>query len=774
MTATQLTSTVRGALSPRLAALALDDVQAGALARLVAEEALWAIGGRDAVVWVYRHGLKRLLLEQEGLDVDSVDVESADGVAIVERPEIWQGRFTGTRRRILEASFAGAAMEHHAAPVLSLPLRAGDRLVGLLLVESPPVTVDGGADAAVQPFAGQAAALLHNHAQHASARRNEANLQALYETAGELSSNLELETVLRAIANRARVLLQAPISHVMLADANAAEIAMRVSDGTTRPGFDTLRLKLGLGLGGRVAERLTPFYTSDYLNDTRFGHDAAVDMEVRAEGIRSIIGVPMAAGGAFIGVLFVADRVVRTFTDADVDVLSSLAHHAAIALRGAELYDRATTAVANLERINRVVQLQNRSLERAAALHRRLSQAMLAGQGLREIVGLFADFMQADVVVLDHRHRVLAQAGQPVDDLAARLSADGLEHVMAGRPDVREAMRTVEDREPAVLGALAGADSEVRLILPVAARDEVLGSIWVAVRPDALADDRPLVEQAARVIALDLLKDRAIAEVERRAGRELLDALLAENPNLEGGLERRASDLGVDLAIPHRVLAVGLDRRAPDRGPKVACATREELVAALRRQPWCPFVAEYGTVVVGLVPATEQYPAESLRPIVEGFGNRVTRARAVISAPCATVDEYRPQFIASRRLLELLGDHDGSSVVDLDEAWVLALLFRGGGEAELRRFIEARLGPLLDHDEEHGLGLVPTLEAYLEADRSPTRTAGVLHVHVNTVYYRVERLKAILGEGFAEPRRALDLQVALLADRLLRGRASRR
>jgi DNA-binding PucR family transcriptional regulator len=83
-------------------------------------------------------------------------------------------------------------------------------------------------------------------------------------------------------------------------------------------------------------------------------------------------------------------------------------------------------------------------------------------------------------------------------------------------------------------------------------------------------------------------------------------------------------------------------------------------------------------------------------------------------------------------------------------------------------------GPLLDHDEEHGLGLVPTLEAYLEADRSPTRTAGVLHVHVNTVYYRVERLKAILGERFAEPRCALDLQVALLAHRLLRGRATRR
>src|SRR5919107_2675729 len=157
MTATQLTSTVPGALSPKLAALALDDIQAGALARLVADEALWAIGGQCAVVGVYRHGLERLLLEQEGLDVDSVDVASAEGKAIVERPEIWQGACTGVRRRLLEASFAGAAADDDAAPVLSLPLRAGDRLAGLLLVEGPAVTVDGGAVVAVEPFAGQAA-----------------------------------------------------------------------------------------------------------------------------------------------------------------------------------------------------------------------------------------------------------------------------------------------------------------------------------------------------------------------------------------------------------------------------------------------------------------------------------------------------------------------------------------------------------------------------------------------------------------------------------------
>ena len=726
-------STARPAsFSTRLAAVRLGDRKPAALARLVADEALRAIGGDRAVVWAYRAALRRLLLEQEGLPVDSVGVATGEGAAVVSGSRLWRGPVSGVRARLLEASFPGAS-EH--ADHLSFPLRAGDRLVGLLLIEHPPLTAPEDIEPAVGPFAEQAAALLHNDAQHAAAQRNEANLQALYETAGDMTSTLEPDAVLHAIAKRARALLDASISHVMLADGKTDEIAMRVSDGTTQPAFATLRLKRGSGLGGRVAERRTPFYTSDYLNDSRFGHDSTVDATVRAEGVRSIVGVPMIAGDSFIGVLFVAERTVRTFTDADVDVLLGLAHHAAIALRNAELYDRATAAVAKLEHINEIVHLQNTRLQRAEQLQSQLTQAMLAGQGLSDIVGLMAGFLDAHVMVFDDRRRVRAVAGAS-DEFAARLCAEGLERSMSRTRAVREAVRTVEAREPAVLGP--------RLVLPIVARDEVLGSIWVA---GALDEDRPLIEQAARVVALDLLKDRAVAEVERRAGRELLDALLADDPTVEPALQRRAGELGVDLAVPHRILTL--------RG------AGEEELRALRAQRWCAFVAEYGPFVLALVPGSEAGVNESLRGVIDG------PVRAVLSLPCESVADYRPQFLAARRVLEVLGDRERAPIIDLDDAWVLTLLAQGGNEAELRRFVDSRLGPLIRHDAEHGLGLIGTLEAYLGADRSPTRAASALNVHVNTVYYRLDRIKALLGDRLSDPRRAVDLQVALLAHRLL-------
>jgi DNA-binding PucR family transcriptional regulator len=81
--------------------------------------------------------------------------------------------------------------------------------------------------------------------------------------------------------------------------------------------------------------------------------------------------------------------------------------------------------------------------------------------------------------------------------------------------------------------------------------------------------------------------------------------------------------------------------------------------------------------------------------------------------------------------------------------------------------VNSRLQPLIAHDKKHGTQLIQTLDAHYQARCSPSRTAATLHVHVNTVYYRLNRIRELLGFDFSAPRRALDLQVALLARRLL-------
>jgi DNA-binding PucR family transcriptional regulator len=149
-------------------------------------------------------------------------------------------------------------------------------------------------------------------------------------------------------------------------------------------------------------------------------------------------------------------------------------------------------------------------------------------------------------------------------------------------------------------------------------------------------------------------------------------------------------------------------------------------------------------------------------------------ARIVVSDDCSDRAAYRAAFATAERALRLLAPvAPASAVLDLRAARVLTLLFREGGEAELRTFARTVLRPLLEQRPTVSDALVRTLAAYLDNRGSPSRTAASLGLHVNTLYYRLERLRALLGDDFASPDRALDFQVALRARRLIGGAAEK-
>jgi GAF domain-containing protein len=750
-------------LSERLAALDLATLDAPSLAAAIRDEVLRLAGAERAILWRYRSGLGRLFCEQAGEDLRAIEVTVPETRDILRKRSLWPPQAVGVRQRLVDASFGVASGE--PAPTFAVPLRVGPAPVGVLLVRLRDWRRANALLSRIAPFAAQAAALLANHEALERARRNEAQLTALYRTSGEISSKLELETVLGAIVERARGLVGSPIAYIMLVKPGADEIGMRVSTGVTSPLFAAIRLRLGAGLGGMVAQEEQPFYTSDYLNDGRFSHQPMVDDLVRAEGIKSILGVPMKAFEAFVGVLYVADRAIRSFTDADVDLLMSLADHAALAIENARLYERATRALAQFEDANRLVQLHNKRLERAERVHRELSDVVLAGAGLPGVVDVMAELVEEPVAVLDEYHRVLAAAGEPSDPFGSRLAAEGLDDGLLAEADLRAATTSVAEFAPTLVEPRLPYRRRPRLVVPIVASAELLGSVWVETRVEAIDEERPLIEQAVRVVGLELLKERSIADAGRRLRRELLDEVLAARGTHDETLLRRAADLGVDLRLPHRLVVAAVSGPA---GTAAMARAKERLVTSLRTQPWCDFAGEAAGRVVALVRPDLSEPTPALRHLLSEFGSEAVHARAVASPPCVRLRDYRDHFVAAERALQLLvsAAKPAEPLVDLEETLVLTLLFRDGGEPELRAFAYERLGPVLRQRPRQRDDILRTLDAYLETGGSPKHAAAALHVHVNTVYYRLARVRALLGENFAAPRRALDLQVALLAYRL--------
>ena len=85
---------------------------------------------------------------------------------------------------------------------------------------------------------------------------------------------------------------------------------------------------------------------------------------------------------------------------------------------------------------------------------------------------------------------------------------------------------------------------------------------------------------------------------------------------------------------------------------------------------------------------------------------------------------------------------------------------RTGCGRPLRRRV---LGPLLEYDAEQHTDLVHTVRVFLECSGSPTRAAKALHVHVNTLRYRIGRAGELLGADLTEFTDQLDVYLALRA-----------
>ncbi|MET9293426.1 helix-turn-helix domain-containing protein [Streptomyces sp. NPDC003077] len=671
-------------------------------------------------------------------------------------------------------------------------------------------------------------------------RRRETELSALYATAHDLAGLRDLDAVLRAIVRRARSLLGTEVAYLTLHDPVAGDTYMRVTDGSVSARFQQLRLGMGEGLGGLVAQTARPYVTDNYFLDDRFRHTRTIDTGVRDEGLVAILGVPLQLGSGVIGVLFAADRRERTFEHGQIALLAAHAAHAAVAIDTANLLAETRQALTELEAANEIVRDRSAAIERASGIHDRLTELVLRGGGVRDVAEAVAGVLSGEVGY--------AEAWQAPAAALDRSRADG---------------HAVRD----------GAD----WVAAVHAGDEVLGALVLRGHPDLDPVDRRTLERAAVVTSLLLLTRRSAAEAERRVRGELLDDLLdapERDPHL---LRERATRVAADLDAPHVVFAARLDADAdpapsapshrvhpphggpaPDlagdpygesgpehpgaggvpadrdpealgththmhthtrtdrpgrsfdgtgadrpgtpalpsraipprtpytahpRHPSASRATTAPSDAGADRQRLWSAAAHLAATRRGLA-ATRDGGVVLLLPLgsegaegSEGGASAAARevaahlgaamngpvtvgASAPVQAPAAHPAAVAAAYEEARRCREALRvlGRAGQGAAAQDFGFLGLLL---ADARDVDGFVRRTVGPVADYDARRGTDLIRTLHAYFAAGMSPARTKDDLHVHVNTVAQRLERVGRLLGPDWQSPARALEIQLAL-------------
>jgi sugar diacid utilization regulator len=573
-------------------------------------------------------------------------------------------------------------------------------------------------------------------------RQREAELSGLFETASDLAALRDLDAVLRAIVHRARSLLGADVAYMTLNDDERGDTYMRVTDGSISARFQQLRLPMGAGLGGLVAQTGTPYATADYAADARFRHTGEIDAGVREEGLVAILGVPLRLGSRVIGVLFAANRSARPFAREEVALLASLAAHAAIAIDNARLLGETRAALEELSAANRVIREHSASVERAAEAHDRMAALVLRGGGVEEVAAALTEVLGGALLVLDADVRRLATVGS----IEAPDPATIAEAVAASRNEGRSVRRG-----PYWIAA-------------VVAGTENLGALVLAPNEELGEADQRILERAAMVTALLLLLRRSVADAEGRVRGELLDDLISRPVRDIDAVRVRAKRVGVDLDAPFAIVAVGARDLAepPVRQRALSWATS---YAASRGG----LAAGRDGRVVLMLPGED--PGGAARAVARDLGRVLGRpvtagAAGPAVGPADLAAAYREADRCVRALTALGRTGDGASAAELGFVGLLLGAADDRGRNGVDRFIADTIGPVVEYDARRGTALVKTLEVYFGCGASPARAAEALHVHVNTVTQRLDRVAHLLGADWSRPDRALEVQLALRVHRL--------
>ncbi len=276
------------------------------------------------------------------------------------------------------------------------------------------------------------------------------------------------------------------------------------------------------------------------------------------------------------------------------------------------------------------------------------------------------------------------------------------------------------------------------------------------------------LEQAAPLFALALARRQDLAGVERRLRVETLDALLAGTYSDEGQMRARAAQLGHDLAEPHAALVVELS--GGSGGTSVAGAVGEALAAGLDGA----WVRARGAEVVALVPLAgpRAGPGEMADLAARG-AELLERAAgevgwtAGIGEPGVGPAEVRRSYGEARDAARLgrlvLGT---GRVARPSELGIYRLLLRLREGGELEEFCQRTLGPLIA-DVRTGEALLETLEVFFACNANLSEAARRLHLHRNSLIYRLNRARELLGHDLEDPEARLALQLALKGRRVL-------
>jgi sugar diacid utilization regulator len=306
-----------------------------------------------------------------------------------------------------------------------------------------------------------------------------------------------------------------------------------------------------------------------------------------------------------------------------------------------------------------------------------------------------------------------------------------------------------------------------RQVIAVRAGAEILGSIWVAEGSRQLApDSRAILKNAAPIVSQHLVSRHAQAQPDRQFAEELTRQIIAG----EADVVAAATWLELDSTRPCRVIAVAVPEESHGESRRLADLLL--LYFSTYRHRLLPVVARGRIYLVTVDTASASLDTTVVRNIMTRAAEALRLdVRAVVGPAVPTLELAGASREDADRGLRVLAVRAaaGSCVYDIDDLLSsVQLLHLAEMLPALTGADRSAVTRLRAYDSEHQTALAETLAGWLDAFGDVSVASKALHVHANTVRYRIRKAVAVSGIDLDDPDARLMAAVLLRAHALSR------
>jgi sugar diacid utilization regulator/putative methionine-R-sulfoxide reductase with GAF domain len=568
-------------------------------------------------------------------------------------------------------------------------------------------------------------------------------LEFLQRLSQSAAATMDADELVKLIIRETTSAIGTDVCSLYLANPGGRDLTLTATNGLNERMVGRVVMQLGEGVTGWVAETRQPMKVSDVALEPHWKWIAGLD----EERFTSMLSVPIESGPRLVGVLNVQSTEHREFTQEDIDFLRAIAGQVAGILERSEMQRR--------------MEVQLAEIRLSHDIHERFTRLSLEGAGIQAILDAVGTLAGGSAALYSPAGFRVRGMGETADRLPSRIHLP-----------------------PAVLSlgargvpVRAGRPARQYDLVPVRAGADLLGVLAVAVGEERAEEDgrRRALEHGSTVLAVELSKERAAAEVERRLRGDLVEEVLAGGLDAEEAerLARQAERLGHRL--PHRAWALVLEPDDARSEAEMATPSRRDRLDTVlgevvrRHSPGALTVVRSASAVV-LVPeetAPDLAGADRLASLLLAAAAPVLRpamASVGIGNLARSVGELARSHVEARQALRLSRRAGARSRVTSYRALgAFRLLLEVQSPDALRGFVAEILGPLLKYAESRETPLLETLEALAAARWVRRAAARSLGIHINSMSYRIERIEALTGLSLDDPETRVAIAIALRA-----------